>query len=73
MENHKFSNDKIKERIIEAIKQSGLSQTEIAKKLNLSQSTIAHYIKGDIMPSLETFVRLCILIDASPNYILGFD
>lgn len=57
-------------RLAEAIHQSGMSQTTIANKLNVSQSTIAHYIKGDIMPSLETFAELCKILDLDANYVL---
>lgn len=57
-------------RLAEAIRQSGMSQTAIANKLNVSQSTIAHYIKGDIMPSLETFAELCKILDLDANYVL---
>ena len=60
----------IHKRLAEEIKQSGMSQTEIAKALNIKQSTVAHYIKGDIMPSLDTLANLCKLLDLDANYIL---
>ena len=65
-----IKSEQIGERIAEAIRQSGLTQTRIAKELNISQSTIAHYIKGDILPALDTFANLCKLLDVDTNYIL---
>ena len=65
--------DVIKMRMKEAINQSGLSQTELAKRLSVTQSCIAHYIKGDSIPSLETFAVLCEVLDEDPAYILGLD
>ena len=62
--------NKIQSRLIEAIKQSGMSQTEIAKHLGVSQSCIAHYIKCDIVPSIDTFANLCKVLDLDPAYIL---
>lgn len=62
--------EQIRERIAEAIQQSGMTQTAIAKSLNISQSTIAHYLKGDILPALDTFANLCKLLDVDTNYIL---
>ena len=62
--------EKIRERLIESIRQSGMTQTEIAEKLNVSQSNIAHYIRGDIMPALDTFANLCNILDVDPAYIL---
>lgn len=60
----------IKTKLAEAIKQSGLTQIEIGKQLNVSQSTIAHYVKGDIAPSLDAFANLCKILDVDANYIL---
>ncbi len=62
--------EQIKTRLIEVIKQSGMSQTYISRKLNISQSTIAHYLKGDILPALDTLANLCKLLDVDANYIL---
>ena len=63
--------DKIKERLREAIQKSHLKQTEIAKRLSVSPSCIAHYVKGDIVPSLDTFANLCIILDEDPSYLLA--
>ena len=65
--------DQIRARLTETIKQSGMSQTEMAKKLNITQSTIAHYLKGDILPALDTLANLCKLLDVDANYILCQD
>ncbi len=62
--------EQIRKRLIESIRQSGMTQTEIAEKLNVSQSNIAHYIRGDIMPALDTFANLCAILDVDPAYIL---
>jgi len=61
----------IQKKIAEAIQQSGLTQTEIARRLNISQSNISHYVKGDKMPSLDTFANLCRILDVSSDDILG--
>ena len=60
----------IQQKIKEAIKQSGFSQTEIAKKLEISQQTVSHYVKGDKMPALDTFANLCVILDVDPSEIL---
>lgn len=62
--------NKIHERLAEAIKQSGLSQSELACRLNIRQSNISHYIKGDKMPALDTFANLCAVLDVDANDIL---
>ncbi len=60
----------IRTRLIQSIKESGMSQTEIASKLNLTVSAISHILKGDIMPALDTLANLCRVLDLDANYIL---
>ena len=57
-------------KLIEAIKQSGLTQKSIAEKVNVSQQTISHYMKGDKMPALDTLANLCVYLDLDANEIL---
>ena len=61
----------IQKRLADLIKTCGLTQTALAKQLNISQSAIAHYVKGDIMPALDTFANLCVILDVDPAEILG--
>ncbi len=61
---------KIQEKLAEAIKQSGVTQTALAKLLGVRQQTISHYLKGDKMPALDTFANLCKILDVDTNYIL---
>lgn len=60
----------IQVKLTEAIKNSGLTQTEIGKRLGVSQQTISHYVKGDKMPALDTLANLCILLEIDPSEIL---
>lgn len=60
----------IQEKLAEAIQNSGMTQTAIAKKLGVRQQTISHYTKGDIMPALDTFANLCVVLDIDPSEIL---
>ena len=60
----------IQAKIAEAIKLSGMTQTQIAQKVGVSQQTISHYLKGDKMPSLDTLANLCEVLDLDANDIL---
>lgn len=60
----------IQQQIAEAIQQSGMTQTEIGKKLGVSQQSISHYVKGDKLPALDTLANLCVLLDVDPSDIL---
>lgn len=65
--------NEIQVRLAEAIRQSGITQTELARRLGVRQSNISHYIKGNKMPALDTFANLCKLLDVDTNYILCQD
>ncbi len=61
------------ERIKNAIKTSGLTQKEIAKKLNIRESNITNWKKGENFPSIEILYKLCIILDESSDYLLGLE
>lgn len=62
--------EQIREKIKEAIKHSGKTQTEISKKIGVRQQAISAYIKGDKMPALDTLANLCVVLDLDANEIL---
>ena len=61
--------EQIRERLKESIRQSGITQTQLAKLLYISPATISHYMKGDKLPALDTLATLCRGLDISPAYI----
>ena len=63
--------DIIQKRLAEAIRHSGLSQTEIAERLSVNPSQISCYVHGKKLPALDTFANLCAIIDVNSNDILA--
>ena len=61
----------IKQRLIEEIKNSGLTTTTIAKKIGVSPEMITQYSTTKKLPKLDTFAKLCKELDLDANYILG--
>ena len=60
-------------KLAESIKQSGLTQTEIAKRIGVKQSQVSCYLHGKKMPALDTFANLCIVLDIDPAEMLCVD
>ena len=60
-------------RLTEVIKQSNLTQKEIAKQIGVSFQTVSKYMREDIFPALDTFAKLCKLLDVKSDYILGIE
>ena len=61
----------IQARLRDAIRESGISQKEIAKRIGVSAQTVSKYMKQDIFPALDTFAKLCQLLEIKSDYILG--
>ncbi len=62
--------NQISDNLIEAIKSSGLTQTEIARRLGIAHQQVSRYISGKQMPALDTFANLCTVLDLDANEIL---
>lgn len=61
----------IKKRLGEELKNSGLTTTEIARRVGVSPEMITQYRTTNKLPKLDTFARLCKELDLDANYILG--
>lgn len=62
--------EQIRNELQNAIKQSGMTQTELAKALGIRQQQISCYLKGQKMPALDTFANLCKVLNLDANEIL---
>ncbi len=51
--------------------QHKLSQSEVARRIEVSSSAVSAYEAEEITPSLETLVRLANLYHVSTDYLLG--
>ena len=63
----------IKARLREEIKRSGLTTVELARRVGVSSEMITQYCTTKKLPRLDTFARLCQVLDVSADYILGID
>ena len=62
---------KFTKRFNEILQQSGKTQVEIAKALNVTKQCVNDYKTGKSIPSLETLYLLCKYLDVSADYLLG--
>ena len=63
----------IKARLREEIKRSGRTTVELARRVGVSSEMITQYCTTKKLPRLDTFARLCQVLDVSADYILGID
>ena len=64
---------KFHERFIVELKGCPYTQKQLAEKLNVDNSNISKWKKGENIPSLEIFYELCKILDVSADYLLGLD
>ena len=58
-------------RFNEILKQSGRTQVEIAKALNVTKQCVNDYKTGKSVPSIETLYLLCKFLDVFADFLLG--
>ena len=61
----------ISERIKELRKEHNLSQMQLAKALNMSQSAVAKWELGKTEPTATAIILLAKLFEESADYLLG--
>ena len=59
------------ENFKKARKAADLSQQQIADKLGLDRSAIAHYEMGDSMPNARNLGKICEILNVPINELLG--
>ncbi len=64
------TNEQIRAKLVSAIRCSGISQTEIAKRIGIAQQSLAQYLSGRAMPAVDTLANLCEVLDLDANDIL---
>ena len=60
----------LSKQIIALRKKSGLSQSQLARKLNISASTAGMYEQGRRTPSLDVLISMANLFDVSLDYLI---
>ncbi len=59
------------QRFNEALKNSGVRQSELATYCHVSRQSISDFKAGRSVPSIETLYLICKYLDCSSDYLLG--
>ena len=62
----------IGERLRARARKLGLSDSEVARRLEVSQTRYANYVAESREPDFETLVRICRILGMTPNEVLAF-
>ena len=66
MEGNTFAN-----RLIQARKKANMTQTEVAKELNITQTTLSKYETGRLEPNIELLTKIINLYEINANWLFG--
>ena len=61
----------IQKRLRDEIRNSNLTQKELANIVGVNPSTISKYLRLDKFPAIDTFANICQALDVSADEILG--
>ena len=59
------------ERLRELREKYGISQSDVAKRLNVTSSIISSYERGERTPSLPIIIKISYIYNCSLDYLLG--
>ena len=65
--------NKFSERLRQVLKDNGISQVGLAKKIEMSQGIVNNYCTGKREPSLDALILICKALDESADYLLGIE
>lgn len=63
----------IGDRLRSRARELELSDSEVARRLGLNQTRYANYVAETREPDFETLLRICRVLGATPNELLGFE
>lgn len=67
-----FDVEKFSYRLVVLMEDFNLNQTDLSKKIGISNVTISRYLTGDRTPRLDVITRLASFFNVSVDYLLGF-
>jgi transcriptional regulator with XRE-family HTH domain len=59
------------ERLKETLKANSMSQSELARRINMSSDTIQSYCSGKRVPPADVLFLICKALGESSDYLLG--
>jgi transcriptional regulator with XRE-family HTH domain len=62
--------DLFAQRLRERARQLELSDAEVARRAGLAERRYGHYVRGAREPDFETLLRICTVLDVTPNELL---
>ena len=71
LERGMYMNNTLGGRILELLKKNGLTQRELANKVNVTDVSMSRYIKGERIPRGPIVANIAKALNTTSDYLLG--
>lgn len=61
------------ERLLTLIKKQGLTQKELADRINTTEATLSRYISGEREPKAEMLANIATALNTTSDFLLGIE
>lgn len=65
--------EKFSKRLSRTLKDQSLTQSELAKKIGMSQSVVNNYCTGKREPTLDVLIQISLVLGETTDYLLGLE
>lgn len=63
--------NRLHRRLQRALTAKGISQRELGRRIEATQASVSHYVKGKRLPGTVVLYKICKELDVSADWLLG--
>ncbi len=63
----------INDRLVEAMRENGVTIYELSKRSGINKGTISKYVNGVVEPKTSAIIAIADALHVAPAWLLGFD
>lgn len=61
------------QRLLSQMKKQGISQRQLADRLNTTEASLSRYVNGDREPKADMLANIATALDTTSDYLLGIE
>lgn len=61
------------ERLLNQLQRQGMTQRQLAERINITEATLSRYVSGDREPKVEILANIATALSTTSDYLLGIE
>ena len=61
------------QRLLNLLQKQGITQKELADRINTTEATLSRYVSGDRVPKADTLANIATALHTTSDYLLGIE